>query len=84
MSEDTQCVKCQAVGRNGVMKMQSETLTEQFWVCSNAECNNRFSKKTDFHETKETMTLGAATVAIGAALWSIFHDGHHGNNTGNK
>lgn len=46
-----QCNKCQ-----NHMRLQSESLTEEFWVCTNTDCNKWLRRSTVIHDSKEAST----------------------------
>jgi hypothetical protein len=59
-----QCNKCQ-----NHMQMQSESLTEEFWVCTNTECNKWERRSSVSHE----VTSSSISIGLGEAIYSIFN-----------
>lgn len=61
-----QCNKCQSN-----MRLQSESLTEEFWVCANTDCNKWARRSTIIHDEKETSALFAPLFRGIASRFSI-------------
>jgi hypothetical protein len=64
-----QCEKCQ-----NAMRLQSETLTEEFWVCPNTECNKWFRRSSIIHDSNSA-TAAAPMFGIGRVILSVFNKG---------
>lgn len=63
---DMQCSKCQSA-----MRLQSESLTEEFWVCANTDCNKWARRSTVIHDERESSPLFAPLFGSIAARFSI-------------
>jgi hypothetical protein len=63
-----QCEKCQ-----NAMRLQSETLTEEFWVCQNSACNKWFRCSSVIHQPNQDTTR--SRFGIGNTLLSLFNKG---------
>jgi ssDNA-binding Zn-finger/Zn-ribbon topoisomerase 1 len=65
---DIECKKCQST-----MRLQSESLTEEFWVCENTECNKWVRRSSIIHEAKKKATSGISLFGKWDTLFSVFN-----------
>jgi hypothetical protein len=64
-----QCEKCESA-----MRLQSESLTEEFWVCSNSRCNKWVRRSSIIHDTDNHATGGGTPFfKMPKAIFSIFN-----------
>lgn len=64
-----QCNKCQ-----NSMRLQSESLTEEFWVCENNHCNKWLRRSTVIHDSHNPSSFANPFSGIGAGIFSIFNN----------
>ena len=65
---DMQCNKCQSS-----MRLQSESLTEEFWVCANTDCNKWHRRSTVAHDSESASSFASPLFGMGSGLFSIFN-----------
>jgi hypothetical protein len=53
------------------MRLQSESLTEEFWVCANTDCNKWVRRSSIIHHEKQTASLVAPLISGMASRFSI-------------
>jgi len=58
-----QCNKCQST-----MQLQSESLTEEFWVCTNSRCNTWTRQSSVIHRPAYSVTE-----SLSDAMYSLFN-----------
>jgi ssDNA-binding Zn-finger/Zn-ribbon topoisomerase 1 len=62
-----QCEKCESA-----MRLQSESLTEEFWVCSNPSCNKWLRRSSIIHDANTKTGFGGSLFKLPKAVFSVF------------
>lgn len=55
------------------MKLQSESLTEEFWVCTNSRCNKWLRRSTVINDSDKTAAFASQLFGMAGGIFAIFN-----------